>query len=415
MSKIYQEYWNSLRKRKQSFWGMGDEITKKIPIIYPSEPAPLIDSLPREIRNANEIVEEANYFIFNGKKKVRKIPFLSQLLPKSQMPKEENTSGQLFLTIDPKWILRCSDRQYTSWQSCFAPDGCYHFSAKEYTTSINIAMAMITNSDMTKIIGRKFVFIPSDGYDGTRKAIVFFAKHYGTFPIHYQRSLSAYIAESIFGSNKDDWKIVSKEDDIRAEEAKIYVEDVCNNGNANFKSGEGKTIWFDDSLFVFRKKDTEIENAIISFDSEEEEDSNSDEAECGNCGDYYEADELRCVYYNNRYSYNLLCPSCVDDVAVIDYFTDDYIYSDEAVEFWHVDIRGDARWTGFTTEAYANRNLPEIRVIEGVRNNELWGDDLLYVDEVPNSCVEYDGEYVCVDIEDMDNSAIMELIEKLKG
>ena len=73
------------------------------------------------------------------------------------MPKEENTSGQLFLTIDPEWILRCSDRRYTSWQSCFAPDGCYHFSAKEYTTSINIAMAMITNSDMTKIIGRKFV------------------------------------------------------------------------------------------------------------------------------------------------------------------------------------------------------------------------------------------------------------------
>lgn len=157
MDTIYQQYWDSLRKEKQSFWGMDGQITKKIPIIYPSDPIPLIDSIPREIKRANEIVEEANYFIFNGKKKVRKIPFLSQLLPKYLMPKEENTSGHLFLTIDPEWMLRCSDKEYTSWTSCFAPNGCYYFSAKEYTTSINIAMAMITNSDMTKIIGRKFV------------------------------------------------------------------------------------------------------------------------------------------------------------------------------------------------------------------------------------------------------------------
>ncbi len=412
---IYQKYWDSLRKEKQSFWGMDSEITKNIPIIYPSEPTPLMDSLPREIRIANKIVEETNYFIFNGKKKVRKIPFLSQLLSKSQMPVEENTSGQLFLTIDPEWILRCSDRKYTSWQSCFAPDGCYHFSAKEYTTSINIAMAMITNSDMTKMIGRKFVFIPSNCHLDAREAIVFFAKHYGTFPIHYQRSLSAYIAESVFGSNKDNWRVVSKEDDIRTEESKVYVEDAHNNGNACFRSGDGKSIWFDESLFVLREKGTEIESAYISFDSEEEEDPDSDEVECEHCGEYYNPDEMRCVYYNNSRSYDLLCQSCVDDVAVSDYFTSDYVYSDEAVEFWHVDIRGDACWIGNTTGEYASRNLMEIRVIEGIRNNELWKGDLLYVDEVPNSCVDYNGEYVCVDIEDEDNSAILELIRKVEG
>ncbi|MDX9810134.1 MAG: hypothetical protein RBT04_08305 [Sphaerochaetaceae bacterium] len=416
MDTTYQQYWDSLRKKKQSFWGMGDEITKKIPIIYPSEPAPLIDSIPVEIRRVNEIVEDANYFIFNGKKKVRKIPFLSQLLLKSQMPKEENTSGQLFLTIDPEWILRCSNRQYTSWESCFAPGGCYHFSAKEYTTSINIAMAMITNSDMTKIIGRKFVFIPSDSYDGARKAIVFFAKHYGTFPIHYQRSLSAYIAESIFGSDKDNWRIMSKEDDCRAEEAEIYVVDVDNAGNANFKSGGGKAIWFDQSLFVLREKGTEIENAIISFDSEEEEDSNSNEVECAHCGDYYEEDEFRCVYYNNNRSYNLLCPVCVDDLAVMDEITGDYIYSDEAVEYWHVDYRGNASYTAYTTEGYASRNLNEIYLVSGIRNdNKLCKYGSVYADDIPDSCVKYDGEYVCVDIEDTDNSAILELIKELEG
>ncbi len=417
MCGIYQEYWNNLRKRKQSFWVMGNEITKKVPIIYPSEPAPLMDALPREIRIANKIVEEANYFIFNGKKKVRKIPFLSQLLPKSKMPKEENTSGQLFLTIDPEWILRCSDRMYTSWQSCFAPDGCYHFSAKEYTTSINIAMAMITNSDMTKIIGRKFVFIPSDGYDGTRKAIVFFAKHYGTFPIHYQRSLSAYIAESIFDSNKDNWKIISKKDDCRAEEDKIYVVDVSNVGNASFISGGGKSIWFDDSLFVLRKKGTEIENAYISFDSEEDgEEEDSNEVECDHCGDYFDANELYNVYYNNNCDYSLICGSCLDDIAVMDEFTGNYIYLDEAVEFWHVNSRGVASHTRYTTEECASFNLTEIHLIGGIRNdNKLWKEDLLYADGVPNSCIEYNGEYVCVDIEDTDDSAIMELIKELEG
>lgn len=416
MDKTYQKYWDSLRKEKQSFWGMDSEITKKIPIIYPSEPTPLIDSIPKEIRRANEIVEEANYFIFNGKKKVRKIPFLSQLLPSFLMPKEENTNGCLFLTIDPEWILRCSDKEYTSWVSCFAPDGCYHFSAKEYTTSINIAMAMITNSDMTKIIGRKFVIIPSRDYSNVREAIVFFAKHYGTFPIHYQRSLSAYIAESIFGSNKDNWKIMSKEDDCRAEEAKIYVKDICNIGNSNFRGEGGKSIWFDDSSFVLREKDADIENAFISFDSKEEEnEEDPDEAPCDNCGDYWNRGDLYSVYYNNNRDCSLVCESCLDDVATIDEFTGNYIYSDEAVEFWHVDSHGNARYTKYTTEEYANYNLTEIRVIDGIRNNELLEHDLLYADSVPNSCVEYDGGYLCVDIEDTDNSAILELIKKLEG
>jgi len=416
MDATYQKYWNNLRKEKQSFWGMDNEITKKIPIIYPSEPIPLIDSIPREIRRANKIVEEANYFIFNGKKKVRKIPFLSQLLPESMMPKEENTSGRLFLTIDPEWILRCSDKEYTSWVSCFAPDGCYHFSAKEYTTSINIAMAMITNSDMTKIIGRKFVFIPSRSNRNVREAIVFFAKHYGTFPIHYQRSLSAYIAESIFGSNKDNWRIISKEDGCRAEEAEIYVENACNIGNSSFRNEGGKSIWFDDSLFVLRKKDTNIGDAFISFDSKENDEDNSNEAACYHCDDYWNLNDLYSVYYSNNRDYNLVCGACLDDVATIDEFTGNYIYLDEAVEFWHVNSHGNASYTRYTTEENASFNLTEIRVIEGIRNdNELLESDLLYADGVPNSCVKYDGEYVCVDIEDTDNSAIMELIKKLEG
>ncbi|NCA97572.1 MAG: hypothetical protein EOM77_05335 [Bacteroidia bacterium] len=418
MDRIYQEYWDNLREEKQVFWGMGSEITKKIPIIYPSEPTPLIDSIPREIRNANKIVEEANYFIFNGKKKVRKIPFLSQLLPKSIMPKEENTSGHLFLTIDPEWILRCSDKKYTSWVSCFAPDGCYHFSAKEYTTSINIAMAMITNSDMTKIIGRKFVIIPSsNGNRNTREEIVFFAKHYGTFPIHYQRSLSAYIAESVFGSDKDNWKIISNEEDCHAEEAEIYVEGVDNVGNSRFRDGGDKSIWFDDSAFVLREKGADIENAYISFDSEEEDDEeDSEEADCEHCQNRYDLDDLWRVYYDDYTDYCLICGSCIDDIAVMDNVTGDYIYSDEAVEYWHVDSRGNANHTRYTTEEYASRNFFEIHVIVGIGNdNKLQEDDLLYANGVPNSCVEYNGEYLCVDIEDTDNSAIMELIKELEG
>ena len=417
MEKRYQQYWDSLRKRKQSFWEMGDEITKKIPIIYTSEPISLIDSIPKEISRANEIVEEANYFIFNGKKKVRKIPFLSQLLPNRLMPKAENTSGHLFLTIDPEWMLRCSDQRYTSWTSCFAPDGCYHFSAKKYTTSINIAMAMITNSDMTKIIGRKFVIIPSRSYNNEREAIVFFAKHYGTFPIHYQRSLSAYIAESVFGSNKDNWKITSKAEDCRDEEAKICVEDASNCGNSSFRSGDGKSIWFDESFFVFREKGTDIENAYILFDSEEEEedDEDSNEVECEYCGFSWDINDLYSVYHGNHGDRNLICEDCLNRVAVLDYFSEEYIYSYGAVKFWHIDFRGDAYYIRHTTEEYALANLIEIHVIGGIRNDKLWESELLYADKVPNSCIEYDGEYLCVDINEDTDSAIMELIKKLEG
>lgn len=418
MDKIYQKYWNNLRVEKQAFWGMGSEITKEIPIIYPAEPDPLIGLLPAEIRVANKVIEEDHYFIFNGKKKVRKIPFLSQLLPKNNLQNIQSTSGHLFLTIDPEWILRCSDKEYTSWVSCFAPDGCYHFSAKEYTTSINIAMAMITNSDMTKIIGRKFVFIPSSGHSNIREEIVFFAKHYGTFPIHYQRSLSAYIAESVFGSNKDNWKIISKEEDCHAEEAEIYVEDVENAGNSYFRSGGDKKIWFDESAFVFYEKDANIENAHIFFDSgeeENEEEEDSDEVACEHCGDCFDASDLYSVYYRNNSEFDFVCESCLDNIAVIDNFTGNYIYLDEAVEFWHIDSRGDAYCTRYTTEEDANSNLIGIRVIDDICDNVLWEVGLLYADGVPNSCVEYNGEYLCADIEDTDNSAILELIKELEG
>jgi hypothetical protein len=417
MDSIYQAYWNSLRKEKQHFWGMGDEITREVPIIYPMEPELVIGSIPNEISRANKIVEEGNYFIFNGKKKVRKIPFLSQLLPKKHMPKTENTSGRLFLTIDPNWILRCSDKRYTSWVSCFAPDGCYHFSAKEYGTSINIAMAMITNSEMTKMIGRRFVIIPSRHSNSeTREEIVFFLRHYGTFPIHYQRSLSAFITEAVFDSNKDDWDIISKEDDCKAQEERILAKYVDNVGNAKFKSNGDKKIWFDDSAFVLRGKDAEIDVAYISFDSDEEDcEEDPDEVECDHCGECWDISDMFRVYYDDYRDCHNICESCFNDVAVLDGFSDEYIYVDEAIEFWHVDYRGNANYTAHTVESQIGDGLHTIRVIGGISNGELWDSDLLYADSVPNSCVEYDGEYLCVDIEDTDNSAILELIKEFEG
>lgn len=412
MNTIYQKYWDNLQKEKQDFWGMGSETTKELSLIYPLKPDPLIGFLPIEIKKANEVIEEDNYFIFNGKKKVRKIPFLSQLLLKRYMPETESTSGRLFLTIDPEWILRCSDKTYTSWESCFAPDGCYHFSAKEYTTSINIAMAMITNSDMTKMIGRKFVIIPSRNSDrNIREAIVFFARHYGTFPIHYQRSLSAYIAESIFGSSKNNWSIKSDQDAIKDEESKIYVKEVENIGNSRFKSDRGKSIWFDDSAFVLRKKDANIENAYISFDSNE----NDNEVLCDYCVEYVYEEDTYEVYYNDYCDIHRVCSSCLYDIAVYDEFEGVYIYLDDAIEYWHVNSYGISDFAYYTYKSQIERNLFAIRVIGGIKYGEFWDSELLYVDNVPNSCIEYNGEYLCVDIRDTDNSAILELIKELEG
>ena len=57
----------------------------------------------------------------------------------------------------------------------------------------------------------------------------------------------------------------------------------------------------------------------------------------------------------------------------MDEFTGNYIYLDEAVEFWHVNSRGNASYTRYTTEEYASFNLTEIHLIGGIRNdNKLW-------------------------------------------
>lgn len=414
MEKIYQKYWDNLREEKQAFWGM-NVTTKEIPLIYPVEKDPLIDFLPTEIRSANHIVEEDNYFIFNGKKKVRKIPFLSQLLHKENMPNTEHTSGRMFLTIDPEWILRCSDIRYTSWESCFAPNGCYHFSAKEYTTSINIAMAMITNSDMTKMIGRRFVIIPSR-YDNrnTREEIVFFAKHYGTFPIYYQRSLSAYITESVFGSDKNDWNVKADNDATKEEERGVYVEEADNIGNSRFRTDDGKQIWFDESVFVLRKKDATIYSPCISFDSEEQCDNEEPEGVlCYHCEEYVDSDDIFEVFYHGYHRANDVCRSCLGDVAVYDDYMCEYIYLDNAVEYWNVDSNGRTISVEYTDESQIARRLIAIRMVSGIKDGRLCDNCSLYANGVPRSCIEYDGEYLCMDIEDRDSTAITELIEEL--
>lgn len=171
-----------------------------------------------KLKNFNDIVENEKYFIVNGHRH-KKLTLISMFTDPEDfydvMQLEsaklllKTTTGRLFLTKDPEWIKRCSDPDYCSWSSCFSPDGCHWLSANIYSRSTSVWMAMITNSEMTKIIGRAFVLIPIVNYD-IRKFdnSAYMLKSYGTFPDNYKESVLKFIGKHFYNVdiNEDDIK-----------------------------------------------------------------------------------------------------------------------------------------------------------------------------------------------------------------
>ncbi|HPC25289.1 MAG TPA: hypothetical protein PLQ59_07245, partial [Fervidobacterium sp.] len=246
----------------------------------------LMDALGRHIIEHNKVDNsDPNYFVFNDKTRVKKRAILQELMMpdsyKKYVQSIGDTSGRLFLTIDPEWFRLCSDKDFVSWNSCFSPDGCYHLVPYEFSTSISIMMAMITNSDMTRIIGRKWVVIPyRKDRSGEKEKIVkvpeiLCLKSYGTFPVTYQQAVSRWIIENIFEDEKDNWKVYeySKDYDTHmALETKILVESHDGGGYYSYLSSKpdrlNVKIYMDNSSYILIPKSlapSEVPEGRVTF------------------------------------------------------------------------------------------------------------------------------------------------------
>jgi len=277
--KEYESLFNKYLQEKLDYLKIfsKDNLTIEICKGLSDEPE-LVEYIPFEISEYNEISEEGRYFIINDKK-VKKVAFLQEILPRGIYEKlcYTNTSGKLLLTIDPLWFKLCSDNNYCSWRSCFSPNGDNWFCPYEYSLSKHCLLALIVNDDESKIIARRFIFIP-EGEDGLMSNIIFFNRHYGTFPISYQRELSNYIISKIFEEDKDDWGYeFAKEDgdnEIVSEfERLTNVEGIGNHygrWNNDFSYYEDKDcyrskIWIDFANYLFYRKPIEQGRYLISF------------------------------------------------------------------------------------------------------------------------------------------------------
>ena len=338
--KEYESLFNKYLQEKLDYLKIfsKDNLTIEICKGLSDEPE-LVEYIPEEISEYNEISEEGRYFIINDKK-VKKVAFLQEILPRDTYEKlcYTNTSGKLLLTIDPEWFGRCSDRSYCSWTSCFSPNGENWHCPYEYSLSKHCLLALIVNDDESKIIARRFIFIP-EGEDGLMSNIIFFNRHYGTFPISYQRELSNYIISKIFEEDKDDWGYeFAKEDgdnEIVSEfERLTNVEGIGNHygsWNRDFSYYEDNyyrsKIWIDFANYLFYRKPMEQERYLISF-------HNSLELYyCLACQRRYPLTKLIPVLCwdedKERVYEKLMCPSCVNETTTRDIFNGK-IY-DEAV------------------------------------------------------------------------------------
>ena len=277
--KEYESLFNKYLQEKLDYLKIfsKDNLTIEICKGLSDEPE-LVEYIPFEISEYNEISEEGRYFIINDKK-VKKVAFLQEILPRGIYEKlcYTNTSGKLLLTIDPEWFKLCSDNNYCSWTSCFSPNGDNWFCPYEYSLSKHCLLALIVNEDESKIIARRFVFIPEDE-DGNMGNIILFNRHYGTFPVSYQRELSNFIISRIFGENKDNWGYEFTEEDDGNEivtefERNTSVEGIGNHygsWNRDFSYYEDEDcyrskIWIDYVNYLFYRKPIEQGRYLISF------------------------------------------------------------------------------------------------------------------------------------------------------
>jgi hypothetical protein len=372
-----------------------EEATIEIPITYAPENT-MKKFIPECIALYNDIVEDDKYFIFNNKHKERKNAFLKEILLRDHYNRieTENTKGRLMLTIDPVWFGRSSDRDggWTSWSSCFSPTGCYRQSSLEMATSLSMFMAMILNNDGTKIIGRKWVVIPI--LEDLRYApFIAFLKSYGTFPTHYQKSLSDFLISTIFGEEKKTWSVSSdtgnNTDRIKNVYTNRYMGGTSLKANWDYNFGtcspeRSATIYIDAPPFItsqkgFAENDVKMSVLFDGIDCWDDDDSDGG-FQCEFCHENG-FDEYDGAWVEGSAEHEWWCDECVNNHAVMDYFLDEYVPRNDPQT---CQFRYHVCGTSVYYETLFTQNLDELESVVMLDDDGGVVDEILFFE--PEDC-----------------------------
>lgn len=407
MEREYRPFFKHSEELREKLWKLSpvNGLTKIEIVKY--EPT-LIQHIPKTITENNKIVEDNKYFTFNDKTRVRKIAWLKSILTNSKLLALEKdadcTTGELYIASSAEWILRASDREFVSWNSCFAKGGTHWRSCLQFATSPNIAMALILNSDKTKIIGRKWIILPWVKDDPGNA--IFYLKSYGTFPLHYQRALSEFLIRNTFDERKgtwNTWSLAKDNEQIREAESAISIEGARNVGYGKFGyRGEDYVnyveVWIDDSAYVTKRKDFDAEGTISFLNDVEEESEPEYDYTCNQCGEG--CDEINEVLFGHpNYGSEWYCDDCCGSYATYCEYTDGGVYvNDNHLQIYtRVDSYGRELDQALTY--IGDDKLIEVNVIykpsqwqKACQDNFVRGS-IEFFDGVPEFAMEHNGEW----------------------
>jgi len=297
-----------------------DACSVQVPVVY-KEDAEIISNLGLNNCFINEIIEDGKYLMQpTVKARVKKVSWLQEHLNRASLDAQvqNTTSGELWITINPVIMALASDSNYTSWTSCYSPGGCYYDSCLQWCSSYSGMMALILNSDHTKIIGRRWIVFPTKR-DGSLAELVLFQKNYGTFPINYQRSLSEFLIEAVFKTDKHSWKNVSAYD----ASARVYADqDNGGNGYRSYQTNSGHGWYMDPAKFAWASDEDVIKQGSKYYFNNYC--PTGDVFCCTECNEEYPRDTMQ-----RTWSGDYVCESCREDDYTWSSWNDTYVRNDD--------------------------------------------------------------------------------------
>jgi len=323
------------------------------------------------LRKHNVIVETEKYIEVNGinytKSKFLDIYFENR---KHQLINND-TSGKLILSGMVDDFLRCSHEDFTTWESCFAPDGCYKQSVLAFIKSKQVIMALITNSDNTKIIGRRWLIVIED--------MIFGLYTYGTFPASYDIATKQYLEKTFFDGKKINY--ISKDD---AYEIIKYIGSSTSStgwglrygGSEDYEGVGGAETYIDNPLYLISTKtESEIMERVEENDTclDISRINNIDMCECAHCGDSVHEDDAYRGFDGTQYC----CEDCRDAECVYSDIEDDYINRYNASQIYS---NQELIWV---LDSYKYNNCIEIKAITRLNDYTwVWLDEADYEDYI---------------------------------
>lgn len=324
---------------KRSMHGLSS-LTVAVPVVYENC---LLELLPSLFTAINEVREEGKYFLVNGKKLKKLTLFEMLMTPETISSLDLNgTTGKLWLTVDPLWFYRATwTNEWINAQSCFKPTGQHHASCWANMLSLNYMLAMVTDSEMTKVIGRRWIILPHTD-DGGLAQVALFLRRYGDLNMAHQRSMSDWICTNIFHKDKKDCRIVDSGQELGDVEKSIYIP-CYNSGYGSYKKDHDSDTyfgnWWTDNSNVIVTGEKDIPDVMLLSTAFYDDSANSDEDEdeddrdcCEYCGERYDSDDL---YWVGPDGNDRVCRLCRDVHYTYCDLVDEYWRNNRVYEVWN--------------------------------------------------------------------------------